>query len=97
LRPSSIEDVTAMVALYRPGPMESIPEFINAKHGGERVSYLDERLGAWLGESYGTIVYQDQVLLIARNLACLSWEKVNKLRKALSKKKMDEVEQVGPH
>jgi DNA polymerase III subunit alpha len=92
LRPSSIEDVTAMVALYRPGPMDSIPSFIDAKHGSKSVSYLDERLGKWLGESYGTIVYQDQVLLIARHLACMSWEKVNKLRKALSKKKMDEVE-----
>ncbi|MBE3560529.1 MAG: DNA polymerase III subunit alpha [Ktedonobacteraceae bacterium] len=92
LKPTCIEDVTAMVALYRPGPMDSIPDFIDAKHGRKKVTYLDPRLAEWLAESYGVIVYQDQVLLIAVNLAGFSWGKVNKFRKALSKKKMDEVE-----
>ena len=92
LKPTCIEDVMAMIALYRPGPMDSIPDFIEAKHGRKKVTYLDPRLEQWLGESYGVIVYQDQVLLIAVNLAGFSWGKVNKFRKALSKKKMDEVE-----
>ncbi len=92
LKPTCVEDVTAMVALYRPGPMDSIPDFIDAKHGKKKVVYLDPRLEQWLAESYGVIVYQDQVLLIAVNLAGFSWGKVNKFRKALSKKLMDEVE-----
>lgn len=92
LKPTCIEDVTAMVALYRPGPMDSIPDFIAAKHGRKKITYLDPRLKEWLNESYGIIVYQDQVLLIAVNLAGFSWGKVNKFRKALSKKIMHEVE-----
>ncbi|GHO49215.1 DNA polymerase III subunit alpha [Ktedonospora formicarum] len=92
LKPTCIEDIMAMVALYRPGPMDSIPEFVACKHGRKKVTYLDPRLSEWLAESYGVIVYQDQVLQIANNLAGFSWGKVNKFRKALSKKKMDEVE-----
>ncbi|HEY4387142.1 MAG TPA: DNA polymerase III subunit alpha, partial [Ktedonobacteraceae bacterium] len=92
LKPTRVEDVMAMIALYRPGPMDSIPDFIAAKHGHKKVKYLDPRLSEWLEESYGIIVYQDQVLFIGVNLAGFSWGKVNKFRKALSKKKMDEVE-----
>ncbi len=92
LKPTRVEDVMAMIALYRPGPMESIPDFIAAKHGKKKITYLDPRLAEWLEESYGIIVYQDQVLFIAVNMAGFSWGKVNKFRKALSKKKMDEVE-----
>ena len=92
LGPTCIEDVTAMVALYRPGPMDSIPDFVDAKHGRKKITYLDPRLEQWLAESYGVIVYQDQVLLIAVHLAGFSWGKVNKFRKALSKKIMHEVE-----
>jgi DNA polymerase-3 subunit alpha len=92
LKPTCIEDIMAMIALYRPGPMDSIPEFIDAKHGRKKIKYLDPRLEQWLAESYGVIVYQDQVLFIGVNLAGFSWGKVNKFRKALSKKKMDEVE-----
>ncbi len=92
LKPTRVEDVMAMIALYRPGPMDSIPDFIAAKHGKKKITYLDPRLTEWLEESYGIIVYQDQVLFIAVNMAGFSWGKVNKFRKALSKKKMDEVE-----
>ena len=92
LKPTCVEDVMAMIALYRPGPMDSIPDFIAAKHGKKKIKYLDPRLSEWLSESYGIIVYQDQVLFIAVNMANFSWGKVNKFRKALSKKKMDEVE-----
>src|SRR5437763_14066443 len=92
LKPTCVEDVMAMIALYRPGPMDSIPDFIDAKHGRKRITYLDPRLEEWLAESYGVIVYQDQVLFIGVNLAGFSWGKVNKFRKALSKKMMNEVE-----
>src|SRR5579871_6860038 len=64
LKPTCIEDIMAMIALYRPGPMDSIPDFIEAKHGRKKVEYLDPRLEQWLNESYGVIVYQDQVLFI---------------------------------
>jgi DNA polymerase-3 subunit alpha len=92
LQPTCVEDVMAMVALYRPGPMDSIPDFIASKHGRKKITYLDPRLSEWLAESYGVIVYQDQVLQIAFNLAGFDWGKVNKFRKALSKKIMHEVE-----
>src|SRR5947207_11777015 len=92
LKPTCIEDIMAMIALYRPGPMDSIPDFIDTKHGRKKITYLDPRLEEWLAESYGVIVYQDQVLFIGVNLAGFSWGKVNKFCKALSKKKMDEVE-----
>src|SRR2546430_462802 len=92
LKPSRIEDIMAMIALYRPGPMDSIPDFIDAKHKRKKITYLDPRLEEWLNESYGVIVYQDQVLFITVGLANFSWGKANKFRKALSKKKMDEVE-----
>jgi DNA polymerase-3 subunit alpha len=92
LRPTRVEDVMAMIALYRPGPMDSIPDFIDAKHGKKKVEYLDPRLSEWLEESYGIIVYQDQVMFITVGLAHFSWGKANKFRKALSKKKVEEVE-----
>jgi len=72
--------------------MDSIPDFIDAKHKRKKVSYLDPRLEEWLNESYGVIVYQDQVLFIAVNLAGFSWGKANKFRKVLSKKIVHEVE-----
>jgi DNA polymerase III subunit alpha len=92
LKPSRVEDIMAMIALYRPGPMDSIPEFIDAKHGRKKVTYLDPRLEEWLNESYGVIVYQDQVLFIAVGLAGFSWGKANKFRKVLSKKIVHEVQ-----
>ncbi len=92
LKPTCVEDVMAMIALYRPGPMDSIPDFIDAKHQRKKVTYLDPRLEDWLNESYGVIVYQDQVLFIAVNLAGFSWGKANKFRKVLSKKIIREVE-----
>ncbi len=92
LKPTRVEDVMAMIALYRPGPMDSIPDFIDAKHGRKKVTYLDPRLEQWLNESYGVIVYQDQVLFIAVELADFSWGKANKFRKVLSKKIVHEVE-----
>lgn len=91
LKPTCIEDVTAMVALYRPGPMDSIPTFIKAKHGEIEITYLHPKLEPLLRESYGVIVYQDQVLQIAVQLAGFSWGEVDKFRKAMSKKIREEL------
>ncbi|WIG61858.1 MAG: DNA polymerase III alpha subunit [Ktedonobacterales bacterium] len=91
LKPTCIEDVTAMVALYRPGPMDSIPQFIKSKHGEVEIKYLHPALEPLLRESYGVIVYQDQVLLIAVQLAGFTWGEVDKFRKAMSKKLAEEM------
>ncbi len=86
LRPTSIHDINAMVALYRPGPMESIPEYIKRKHNARLISYLDPRLKDILAMSYGVITYQDDVMMIAIHLAGYSWLDADKLRKAMGKK-----------
>lgn len=86
LKPSSIHDINAMVALYRPGPMESIPSYIERKHNPHLVSYLDPRLEKILDLSYGVITYQDDVMMIARELAGYSWLEADMLRKAMGKK-----------
>ncbi len=91
LKPTCIEDVMAMVALYRPGPMDSIPQFIKAKHGEVEIRYLHPKLEPLLRESYGVIVYQDQVLLVAIQLAGFTWGEVDKFRKAMSKKLPEEM------
>lgn len=86
LKPTSIHDINAMVALYRPGPMESIPEYIKRKHNPHLVKYLDPRMKKFLGESYGLIVYQDDLLFCALELAGYNWEEADKFRKAVGKK-----------
>ncbi len=86
LRPTTIHDINAMVALYRPGPMESIPQYIERKHNASLISYLDPRLETILDRSYGVITYQDDVMMIARELAGYSWLDADKLRKAMGKK-----------
>ncbi len=86
LKPTTIHDINAMVALYRPGPMESIPQYIERKHNAHLVSYLDPRLEKILDRSYGVITYQDDVMAIARELAGYSWLEADMLRKAMGKK-----------
>jgi len=86
LKPNNIHDINAMVALYRPGPIENIPHYIARKHGTESITYLDPRLKDILERSYGIITYQDDVLLIAIHLAGYSWLDADKLRKAMGKK-----------
>lgn len=86
LKPSTIFDINAMVALYRPGPLEMIPEYIRRKHNPSLVSYLDPRLEQILDQSFGVIVYQDDVMLTAIHLAGYSWLEADKLRKAMGKK-----------
>ncbi|MCX6756646.1 MAG: DNA polymerase III subunit alpha, partial [Candidatus Nomurabacteria bacterium] len=86
LKPNAIFDINAMVALYRPGPLEMIPEYIRRKHDPSLISYLDPRLEQILDQSFGVIVYQDDVMLIAIHLAGYSWLEADKLRKAMGKK-----------
>jgi DNA polymerase-3 subunit alpha len=86
LRPTTIHDINAMVALYRPGPMESIPQYIERKNNPVLVSYLDPRLENILDRSYGVITYQDDVMMTAITLAGYSWLDADKLRKAMGKK-----------
>jgi len=86
LKPERVEDLMAMVALYRPGPIESIPEYIKRKHDTSLISYLDPRMEPILKMSYGVIVYQDDVMLTAIHLAGYSWLEADKLRKAMGKK-----------
>ena len=86
LRPNRITDLIAIVALYRPGPMESIPGFVAAKNGTQPISYHHRDLKPLLEETYGIIVYQDQVLQIARKIAGFSWGEADVLRKAMGKK-----------
>jgi DNA polymerase-3 subunit alpha len=91
LQPTSVFDLNAMVALYRPGPMEFIPEYIARKRDPSRVKYLDPRMEAILNRSYGIITYQDDVLMIAINLAGYSWLDADKFRKAMGKKIPEEM------
>ena len=86
LKPTSFSDIAAMVALYRPGPMEHIPTFIKAKHGLEPIRYPHPALANILEETYGVIVYQDQVLFIVQALAGYSLGQADVFRKAMGKK-----------
>jgi len=86
LKPSTIHDINAMVALYRPGPMEMIPQYIERKHNPSLVTYLDPRLEEIIDRSYGVITYQDDVMMTAIKLAGYSWLEADKLRKAMGKK-----------
>lgn len=86
LKPTNIEDIIAMIALYRPGPMELIPSFIKRKFGKEEVSYLHPRLEPILKNTYGIGVYQEQMMQIARDLAGFTLPEADTLRKAIGKK-----------
>jgi DNA polymerase-3 subunit alpha len=86
LKPTRFEDIISMVALYRPGPMDSIPDFIDAKHGRRKITYLDPKLEPILESTYGVIVTQDQVLQIARFFAGFTYGQADILRKAVGKK-----------
>lgn len=88
-KPSSFEDITACIALYRPGPMQYIDKYIKRKNGEEEITYLDECLVPILKSTYGIIVYQEQIMLIAYTLAHYTLAEADLLRKAMSKKKED--------
>jgi DNA polymerase-3 subunit alpha len=89
LKPTDIEDLIAMNALFRPGPMDFIPNFINRKHGRERVEYPHELLEPILKNTYGIMVYQEQIMQTAQIIAGFSLGKADILRRAMGKKKMD--------
>ena len=91
LKPQSIEDLTAIVALYRPGPMESIPRFIACKHDPKLVTYKHPSLEPILSITYGCIVYQEQVMQIFQQLAGYSLGQADMVRRAMSKKKAKDI------
>lgn len=86
LKPTTIHDINAMVALYRPGPMQFIPDYIAHKHDPKLTKYFDPMLKPILEESYGVLVYQDQLLMMAHDIAGYTWGEVDKFRKAVGKK-----------
>ena len=93
LRPNSLEDVIAGISLFRPGPMKSIPTYVENKNNPEKVEYLDERLRPILEMTYGCMVYQEQVMQIAREIAGYSYGRADILRRIMSKKKAKAMEE----
>ena len=93
LKPDNFEDIIALVALYRPGPMDLIPDFIERKHGRQRVEYLDSRMEPILRTTYGVMVYQEQVMQIAREIGGYSLGGADLLRRAMGKKLPEEMAQ----
>ncbi len=91
LKPSHIGDIIALVALYRPGPMDWIPDYIAAKHGRKVPTYIHPKLEPILAETYGIAVYQDTVMKIARDLAGFSMGQADELRKVVGKKLKDQI------
>ena len=92
-RPDRFEDIIALVALYRPGPMDLIPDFIERKQGKQRVEYMDARLQPILGSTYGIMVYQEQVMQIAQVIGGYSLGSADLLRRAMGKKNQEEMDQ----
>ncbi len=92
LKPTTIEDLIAMNALYRPGPMDNIPSFINRKHGKEKVEYLHPLLEPILKNTYGIMVYQEQIMKIAQEMGGYTLAEADLLRRAMGKKKKEVME-----
>ncbi|MCX6757286.1 MAG: DNA polymerase III subunit alpha [Candidatus Nomurabacteria bacterium] len=97
LKPTTIHDINAMVALYRPGPIQFIPLYIERKHNNRLVKYLDPALEPILKQTYGVLVYQDDLLLISIHIAGYSWGEADKFRKAVGKKIPEEMEKQKEH
>ena len=93
LKPDRFEDIIAVVALYRPGPMENIPVYINRKHGREPVSYMHPLLEPILDETYGIMIYQEQVQQAAQDLAGYTLGGADLLRRAMGKKIKEEMDE----
>ena len=87
--PTEFEDIVALVALYRPGPMKFIPDYARGKHDSESVRYIDERLRSITEPTYGIALYQEQLMQIARDIAGFPGPKADTLRSAIGKKKRD--------
>lgn len=97
LQPDCFEDIIAGVALYRPGPMDYIPDYIQNKHNPNDIKYITPELESILAPTYGIIVYQEQVMLIVQKLAGFSMGRADVVRKAMGKKKQEIMDQEGPH
>lgn len=93
LKPNSVEDLIAVISLYRPGPMESIPKYIQNRHNPSKITYKHPLLSSILDVTYGCIVYQEQVMQICRKLAGYSYGRADLVRRAMSKKKAEVMEQ----
>lgn len=93
LKPNTIEDIIAGISLFRPGPMDSIPKYIAYKNDPSKIEYLHEKLKPILEVTYGCLVYQEQVMQIVRDLAGYSYGRSDLVRRAMSKKKMDVMEE----
>ena len=92
LKPDTLEDIIALVSLYRPGPMDNIPTYIARKHGREEATYLHPSLEKYLKETFGVMIYQEQVMQIAQDLASYSLGEADLLRRAMGKKIAAEME-----
>ena len=96
MKPVSFEEIAVAIALFRPGPMKNIPAFLENRAHPESVNYLHPNLKPILEETYGIIVYQEQIINIARVMAGFTYGKADILRKAMSKKKLNELEKLYP-
>ena len=94
LKPNCFNDVVALLALFRPGPMESIPTYAKRKQGIEKINYISDDLKDILKETYGIIVYQEQIILIAQKMANFSLAEADIFRSAISKKHFDEIKKM---
>jgi len=93
LKPTSIDDIIAILALYRPGPIELLPHYIKRKHNLEKVEYLHPKLEPILNKTYGIAIYQEQLMKIAQELAGFTLQEADVLRKAIGKKIPELLEQ----
>ncbi|MBQ6492657.1 MAG: DNA polymerase III subunit alpha [Erysipelotrichaceae bacterium] len=96
MKPKTFEEIAITIALFRPGPMKNIPLFLENREHPERVDYIHPDLKPILEETYGVIIYQEQIMNIARVMADFSYAKADILRKAMSKKKLSELEKLHP-
>ena len=92
MQPDSLEDLIALLSLYRPGPMDNIPSYIARKHGKEQPDYMHPMLEGILKETYGIMIYQEQVMQIAQKMAGYTLGAADLLRRAMGKKKKEEME-----
>jgi DNA polymerase III subunit alpha len=96
LKPTVFEDIVAMVALYRPGPMQFIDSFIRRKHGQEKITFLHPKMENALGSTYGILVYQEQFMQISKDVSGFTGGQADTLRKAVGKKKIDLMKKMKP-
>ena len=91
LKPTNIYDINVMVALYRPGPMNNIYEYIARKHGKKNLTYMHPKMKDFLDTTFGVLVYQDDLLMTAIEVAGYTWGEADKFRKAIGKKIPEEM------